>query len=122
MLPNILKPRIYALEYIRQTFASYFEHFVKFKKSITFKLLVTIGQFTTNSRTAREMIVELLKYMKIQTRVKMHYNPYHIISEKRLQAKFSTYKHQGDQLLEKIDNKDTYEQVKEILIISGKIE
>lgn len=32
LLPAFLTPRIYALEYIRQRFALYFEHFGKFKK------------------------------------------------------------------------------------------
>ena len=44
----------------------------------------------------------MLQEMKFKTRIKFHYDPYHIISEKRLQARLSVYEHQEDKLLKKI--------------------
>ena len=54
--------------------------------------------------------------MKFQLDENMNYNPYHIISKKRLQSKFSTYENQEDSELERTSNKYSWEQVKDILI------
>jgi hypothetical protein len=122
MLSTSLTPRIYALKYIRQRFNSYFEHFGKFKKAIYFKFPFTIIPFKPKRKIEREITEELFQEMKLQVGVKIHYEPYHIILEKRIQANFSTYENQENQLLSKITIKDTWEKVKEILISYWKIE
>lgn len=113
LLPTCLTHRIYDLEYKRHRFAFEFEHFGNFKKAITYKLSFTIAPFTTKSRTTSKMTKELIKHMKFQLGIKMHYDPYHIISKtKRLQENFCSYDHQGDKLLYKISSKYTWDQVK----------
>ena len=81
-----------------------------------------MGPLTTKSRLAKEITEKMLQEMKFKIGVKLHYDTHHIISEKRLQASFSTYEHQEDPLLEKIANKETWEHVKDILVSSGQLE
>ena len=86
-LPTFLTPRIYVLDYSRKRFAPDFEHFPKYKNSITFKLPYKIGPFSRKSRKVKEIANDLLKDMKFQEGEKMHYDPYQMISEKRKKIK-----------------------------------
>ena len=82
LLPSFLTPRIYAPEYIRKRFGSYDEIFTKYHNPITFKIPYTIGPFLAESKETRETENDLLKHMRFHLREKMHYDPYHLISEK----------------------------------------
>lgn len=122
LLPAFLTPNIYALEYIKKRFASDHEHFAKYHKTITFKLPYTIGPFSAKNRKARDITDDLLKNMKFQKGKKMHYDPYHVILEKREKIRISIYEHQADPELEKVANLESWEQVKKILINSRHVE
>ena len=52
-----------------------------------------IGPFTAKSKTRRD-IFEELKEMKFKVGVKMHYDPHHIILERRVQEKFLAYENE----------------------------
>ena len=71
-----------------------------------------MGPLTAKSMTTIEIIEEFIKEMKFQVVTKMHYNPHHVISEKRLLSNISTYQDQENQLLEKTSNKFTWDEVK----------
>lgn len=116
LLPTFLTPKIYALEFIRWRFATNYEHFAKYKKSITFNLPYKTGPFIARSGTSKTITKDLLKEMKFQKGEINNYYPHHIISEKRKQNKFYAYEHQSNPEMEKAINLESWEEIKQNLI------
>ena len=59
-VPTFLTPRHFALELLRQIFNYDYIHFSKQNQATSFKMLITIGPFIVNSRSAAQLIEDRL--------------------------------------------------------------
>ena len=86
-------------------------HFVSKKYLATFKLKEEVGPFNAITTISKEIEESMLKDLNMEHEEKWHYDPHHIISQKRILSGFIPYTHQSDPKIEKVENMDTWEQV-----------
>jgi len=86
-LPKFLPMRIFALEYIRKIINADEMHFVAANKKSQFRIKSQIGPFICNIRAVGEKIDKRLKEMKFTHSFTWSYDPWGIISKKRVENK-----------------------------------
>lgn len=92
-LPKFLPMRIFSLEYIRQMINAHEVHFVAAKKKSQFRIKSQVGPFICNSRVAGDEADKILKEMNFTHSFAWSYDPWDIISKKRVENKSTTYIH-----------------------------
>jgi hypothetical protein len=103
--------RIFSLEYIRQRLNSDQVNFVSKKRKATFKLKKEVGPFVVNNRAALQVVEILLQEMNFQQGEIWHYDPYSIISTKRIEVDLSPYEHHSQPQLEQLMNQYSWDKV-----------
>jgi len=111
MLPTFMTPEIFALEYIRKKFHCDILHFSKDKQTITFNFPREVGTFGIKSRTTLILVDNILKDMDLGKDTKCKYDPHGIISSLKRTKKGKQYPHERNEVLEKVENKKTWEEV-----------
>jgi len=123
-LPKFLPMRIFALEYIKQMINADEVHFLAAKKKSQFRIKSQIGPFICNSRAAGEEEDKRLKEMNFTHNFTPSYDPWGIISKKRVKNKSRTYIYTQRPEIEKYMNHiesmpDTLQEVEEQVISSS---
>jgi len=103
-LPKFLPMRIFALEYIRQMINVDELHFVSAKKKSQFRIKSHIGPFICNNRVAGEEADKILKEMNFTHSFTWSYDPWGIISKKRVENNSIAYIHTQRPEIEKYIN------------------
>ena len=103
-LPAFLTPRIFALEYMRQTLHVEEEHFGAFKMSSNIKFPLKVGSFIFKNKGALVIVEKLLENMDFQKEQKVNYDPYHIISLRKQANKNKSFDHRVVEGLKEVAN------------------
>jgi len=104
-LPKFLSMRIFTLEYIIQMINVDEVHFVSAKKKSQFRIKSQIGPFICNSRAIGEEANRRLKEMNFTHNFTWSYDPWGIISNKRVENKSKAYIHTQRPKIEKYMNR-----------------
>lgn len=96
--------RIFVLEYIRQIINEDEVHFVSAKKKSQFRIKSQIGHFICNNKAAVEEVDRRLKEMNFTHSFTWSYDPWGIISNKRVENKPTIYIHNQRPEIEKYIN------------------
>ena len=114
-LPDLLTPRVFALEFIRQRLCAEEEHFIAFKKSSDVKFPLNFGPFIFKNKSALLVVEKLLEVMDFEKEEKMNYDPHHIISQRRKLNKNKPFDHQVIKGLDKMANLFSFEEDPEVM-------
>jgi hypothetical protein len=99
-----LTPKIFALEYIRQSLNLDDVHFVSRKYRASFKLKKEVGTFVVNSRSTLQVATKVLLDMGFQQGETWIYDPHALISSKMISYGQSPYHHEKKFKLELLAN------------------
>ena len=103
-LPKFPPMRIFALEYIKKMINADEVHFVAAKKKFQFRIKSQIGPFICNRREVGEEDDKELKEMNFTHNFTWSYDPWGIISKKRVENKSTPYIHTHMIRIEKFMN------------------
>lgn len=104
VFPFFLKPRLFALEYVRKRLHLEKGHFISVKKACNIKFHFVIDPFVIKTSSALFVVDKLLKNMKFQEAQRIKYDPRQIISNRRLKNKSGLLEHQEVEGLRVLEN------------------
>ena len=76
MLPSLLTPRVFSMDFIRQKLFLDIEHFLKYKKSTDMKYPWGVGPFTIKNKGALPMVEVLLRELGFEIEPAINYDPH----------------------------------------------
>jgi hypothetical protein len=104
LLPILLTPRIFSLEFIRQRITSETQHFLKLHRASNLKFLFVIGPFIVKSRSCLSQVQAKLAEFGFAQLHGRRYDSHQIIFKRRQMNKSAPYEHEYVEGFDKLDN------------------
>ena len=103
-IPICVPMRIFSLEFTRQSLNVDQIHFAPVKNGHLFKLPRTVGPLIVNTIQSIEEAQKMLNDMHLLLEDKWAYDPYHVISNRRLENGYSPFVHESRLEVKKLEN------------------
>jgi len=118
-LPIYIPPILFSLEYCRQILMTDQFHFVSKNKKSYFSLPAEVSSFLIKSRSYIDYINKFLTSYHLKNDISCNFYPYHVIFKHGKNVGLPVYQHCPNIAIEMIANKNTWQEVKNVLIMKN---